>query len=172
MSGPDEFDDFVARRKPLFPRPPDGLEPPADLDRMVLRQAREAIRSETSEPAYHGTRWGMPVAIAATVLVAATIVLHVGMMQRDPVPKVTVQNITQRTEQAPAGAVTTAAPALAAPETSATPLPQTTPAWRRDTRSWLAQIERLRAEGKTAEADAEMAEYRKANRAYAGSPDR
>jgi hypothetical protein len=169
MSGPDEFDDFVARRKPLFPRPPDGIEPPAELDRLVLRQAREAIRSETSEPAYHGTRWGMPVAIAASVLVAATIVLHIGLTQREPVPQVTVQNITQRTEQA-ATPAPTATPAPA--ETTASTSAAATPDWRRDTRSWLARIERLRAEGKTAEADAEMAEYRKANRAYAGSPDR
>jgi hypothetical protein len=163
MSGPDDFDEFVARRKPLFPRPPDGLEPPADLDRLVLRQARKAIRPESPEPAYHGTRWGMPVAIAATVLVAATIVLHVGMT-KDPNAVVTVQNVTQRTEQAQVQI----SPALAPP---AAP-PQAKPDWRRDAQSWMAQIERLRAEGKTAEADAELLEYRKANRAYAGSPDR
>ena len=164
MSGPDDFEDFVARRKPLFPRPPDGLEPPADLDRLVLRQAREAIRPESPEPAYHGTRWGMPVAIAATVLVAATIVLHVGMT-KDPAAEVTVQNVTQRTGQEQAQAQPAPAPAPAA-------TPQARPDWRRDAQTWMAQIERLRAEGKTAEADAELLEYRKANRAYAGSPDR
>ena len=155
MSGPDEFEDFVARRKPLFPRPPDGLEPPAELDRLVLRQAREAIRPESPEPAYHGTRWGMPVAIAASVLVAATIVLQVGITRREPEPQVTVQSITQQVES----------PAAA-------PMSQDAPTWRRDTRSWLTEIERLRAEGKAAEAEAELAEYRKSQRAYAGSPDR
>jgi hypothetical protein len=161
MSGPDgEFDEFVARRKPLFPRPPeDVLEPPPELDRTVLRQAREALRPESPEPAYYRTRWGMPVAIAASVLVAASLVLHVGMADREPGPQVTVQNVTQRT-----------VPAAPAPEVaSAAPAQQS---WRRDARSWMAEIERLRAEGKTAQADAELAEYRKANRAYAGSPDR
>ena len=169
MSGPDEFDDFVARRKPLFPRPPDGLEPPAELDRVVLRQAREAIRPESPEPTYHGTRWGMPVAIAASVLVAATIVLHVGMPKGEPVQQVTMQSAAQRTAAEPAAAAPATAPAV---ETAAPAPAQVTPQWRRDTRSWLAQIERLRAEGRIAEAEAEMAEYRKSNRAYAGSPDR
>jgi hypothetical protein len=160
MSGPEgEFEEFLARRRPVFPRPPeDVLEPPAELDRLVLRQAREAIRPESPEPAYHGARWGMPVAIAASVLVAATLVLHVGL-KREPVPQVTVQTITQRVDE------TAAAPAPAA-------APQTAPAWRRDARSWTAHIDRLRAEGRTAEADAEMLEFRKAHRAYAAGPDR
>lgn len=158
MSGPEgEFDEFLARRKPLFPRPPeDVLEPPAELDRVVLRQAREAIRPESPEPAYHGTRWGMPVAIAASVLVAATLVLHVGLANKEPVAQVTVQTITQRVNEA--------APAA--------PAAQVAPAWRRDARSWTAHIDRLRAEGRAAEADAEMLEFRKAHRAYAASPDR
>ena len=47
-----------------------------------------------------------------------------------------------------------------------------TPAWRHDTQSWLAEIDKLRAQGKSAEADAEMAEYKRQHRAYAASPDR
>jgi hypothetical protein len=160
MSGPDEFDDFVARRRPLFPRPPDGLEPPAELDRLVLRQARDAIRPESPEPAYHGARWGMPVAVAASVLVAAGIVLHV--FSKGPEPQVTVQNVAQQLE-APA-AVSTGVPAA--------PGGRESPAWRGDARAWMAEIERLRAAGRTAEAEAELVEYRKSQRAYAGSPDR
>ena len=38
------------------------------------------------------------------------------------------------------------------------------------TKTWLAEIERLRAAGKAAEADAEMAEYKRQHRAFAGSP--
>ncbi len=47
-----------------------------------------------------------------------------------------------------------------------------TPAWRRDATTWLAEIDRLRAEGKVAEADAEQAEFKRQHRAYAVSPDR
>jgi hypothetical protein len=46
------------------------------------------------------------------------------------------------------------------------------PAWRRDSKSWLAEIERLRAAGDNARADAELAEYKREHRAYAGAPDR
>jgi hypothetical protein len=45
-------------------------------------------------------------------------------------------------------------------------------AWRRDARSWQAEIERLRASGDTARADAELAEFNRQYRAYAVSPDR
>jgi hypothetical protein len=47
-----------------------------------------------------------------------------------------------------------------------------TPAWRRDDAAWRAEIDRLRAEGKVAEADAELAEYKRQHRALAVSPDR
>jgi len=185
MSGPDgEFDDFLARRKPLFQRPPDDvLEPPAELDRIVLRQARDAIRRDTSEPAYHGTRWGMPIALAASVLVAVTLVLNISMPDEKPAAEVTARNVTQEMEAsaapqraAPAPAAELARPAappptparMAAQDTSGAPAPD----WRRDQRSWLAEIERLRAAGQTAQADAEMAEFKRQNRAYAVSPDR
>jgi hypothetical protein len=46
------------------------------------------------------------------------------------------------------------------------------PAWRRDPKTWLAEIERLRNAGDTARAEAELAEYKRQQRAYAGAPDR
>jgi hypothetical protein len=173
MSGSDgDFDDFLSRRKPLFPRPPDDvLEPPAELDRVVLRQAREAIRAETPEPAYHGTRWGMPVALAASVLVAATLVLHI-VSDREPASQVTVQNAAQREYVAETAAAPAAPAAAATPTTSAPTAGAAAPDWRREPRTWLAEIERLRASGETARADAEMAEFKRQNRAFAASPDR
>jgi hypothetical protein len=264
MSDSDgEFDDFLARRKPVFRRPElDPLEPPGELDRIVLRQAREAIRADRPEPLYHGTRWGMPVALAATLLVGLTAILHVGMSQRRPVPEVTVQDVSQSMDHpstprldsfapsadAPAeGAAAPAAqkaesnamqlrsPSLARSEgvsgvpgglvsteearryAPASPPPPTsvradaaaeaqtgaaiessvssrrvviagqpppseaeralsnassTPAWRHDAQTWLAEIQRLRLEGKTTEADTEQAEYNRQHRAYAVGPDR
>ena len=229
MTGPDnEFDDFLARRKPVFRRPDDdSLEPPPDLDRIVLRQAREAIRASEPEPRYHGSRWGMPVALAASVLLAVTVLLHV--ISQEPVPVVTVQNVAEHetTAVAPAAAPAAEAPAAArldppvlarreavpgvpgglvsrdeASRYAAPPPPSppvaasssgtagestaqapagdsartagspSTPAFRRDTRAWLAEIERLRAEGKTAQADLEQAEFNREHRALAVAPDR
>jgi len=195
MSGPDEFDDFLARRKPVFRRPEeDPLEPPAELDRIVLRRARDAIEAERPEPLYHGPRWGMPVALAATLLIALTVILHVGMQKKERIPEVTVQNAASQVEY-PAAAADSAAstaqsPAAAAPSpaeaaryappappppayTAAAPAPASaTPAWRHDEAAWLAEIQRLRAAGKSQEADAEQAEYNREHRAYAGAPDR
>jgi hypothetical protein len=164
MSGPDEeFDDFLSRRKPLFRRAPgDPLEPPEEVDRIVLRQAREAIEIDRPQPAFRGAHWGAPLAIAATLLVVFTVVLHVLGLPKKPIAEVTVQQVTQQTDQPPPPA-----PA-AAPDSGA----QAAPEYRRDSHSWLAQIERLRAAGKAAEADAELAEYKRRNRAYAGAPDR
>jgi hypothetical protein len=48
----------------------------------------------------------------------------------------------------------------------------TVPSWRRDSKAWLAEIERLRNAGDTARAEAELAEYKRQQRAYAGAPDR
>ncbi len=99
MTGPDdEFDDFLARRKPVFRRSTeDPFEPPEELDRIVLRQAREAIERERPERVYHGPRWGMPVALAATLLLVFTVVLHLGVPTTcSPCPKSRCRPSTSR----------------------------------------------------------------------------
>ena len=284
----DEFNDFLTRRKLKFAPPPDdGLEPPAELDRIVLRQARDAIEAGRPQRVFRAPRWGAPLALAASLLVAFTIILHVGMPQKAPPPAVTVQNVARRLDTAAAAPAATppaaqankptrderaAASASAGASASgavvvdlaeplqakraasypaASPLesratmadkgsqtvvtqglvseeeadryalpPPTAPsdarraagglragvvvedpvtgsrsvvtsvqpppteaqqameraspqrAWRRDSRTWLAEIDRLRASGKIAEADAELAEYKRQRRAYAVGPDR
>lgn len=164
MSGPDEeFDDFLARRKPLFRRAPnDLLEPPEEVDRVVLRQAREAIELDRPQPAFRGAHWGAPLAIAATLLVTFTVVLHFMGGTKKPVPEVTVQQVSQQVEPP--------APATRMPVAEADVAQSAD--YRRDSQSWLARIEALRAAGKTAEAEAELAEFKRKNRAYAGAPDR
>jgi len=232
----DEFEDFLKRRKPVFRAPDDMFEPPAELDRVVLRQAKEAIETEQPLRVFRGPRWAMPFALAATLVLAFTVVFHAGMPQkRAPVPEVTVQNVSQEMEYpetaAPAMAANNTArsevaaestdgsvvvdlpaappaakpgalvssdeagryaaqPPPAAPVTRArmagaaaadstavvvtVPAAKATesPAWRRDAKTWLAEIERLRNAGDTARADAELAEYKRQQRAYAGAPDR
>jgi hypothetical protein len=267
MTRDDEFDDFLRRRKPIFRREDDdGLEPPPEIDRLVLRQAREAIEPEQPQRVFRAPRWSAPIALAATILVALSVVFHMGMPAKAPVGEVTVQNISreiaappppaaesreapgeaavsadapareqvaengavvvdlapsekaemarsQRSAQArtsgsevaaatppappppfvadaeasryaePVPAAPGAAPQRAEMETanaqaradaSSATLAKSAaaPAWRRDSKTWLAEIERLRAAGETAKADAEMAEYKRQQRAFAGAPDR
>lgn len=234
----DEFEDFLSRRKPVFGRATeDPLEPPDELDRVVLRQAREAIQGERPQRVFKGPRWGAPLAVAATLLLAMTVILHVGMSAKPvPRPEVTVQTISQRIEQAApavrapannsarADAAQPAAAAAAPNAGGAVPggfvseeeagryahappaAPRTgvivadraagsgavvtdvsappseaqravakaapAPVFRRDSKTWLAEIERLRADGNAVQAEAELAEYKRQHRAYAVSPDR
>jgi hypothetical protein len=233
----EEFNDFLKRRKPVFRSPDDLYEPPAELDRVVLRQAREAIESERPVRVFRNPRWAMPLALAATLVLGFTVVFYAGLplQQRAPVPEVTVQNVAERVdipqeapiESAPAVAannqsvvVDLNAPASARRESVADAAPSADnglvayekadrfsppppsapmvaradvetaarepgtdsatadastvaiPSWRRDAKSWLAEIARLRNAGDTARADAELAEYKRQQRAYAGAPDR
>ena len=193
MSGDQEFEDFLKRRRPLFRRDvDDGLEPPAELDRIVLRQARDAIEGERPMRLFGMPRWAAPVAIAATLVLGLSVVLKTGMEPRERVPEVRVENIAQRIDPPDAQVATPPAVAPAPPNAPAAsdavvvdlaspPVIATTSApartgeaaaWRRDARSWQAEIERLRASGDTARADAELAEFNRQYRAYAVSPDR
>ena len=202
MSGDQEFEDFLKRRRPLFRRDvDDGLEPPAELDRIVLRQARDAIEGERPMRLFGMPRWAAPVAIAATLVLGLSVVLKTGMEPSDRVPEVRVENIApdvrvediaQRIDPPDAQVATPPAVAPAPPNAPAAsdavvvdlaspPVMATASApakageaaaWRRDARSWQAEIERLRASGDTARADAELAEFNRQYRAYAVSPDR
>jgi len=254
MTSPDdEFDDFLRRRRPVFRRD-DELEPPPELDRLVLRQARDAIEGERPQRVFRAPSWGMPVALAATLVLAFTIILRVGTTEVAKTPEVTVRTVARQIEApAPASPPPTAgmpvaaapaeAPAIAAQENDSGPMvvdigageartdsnaaaetivapepeqharrlekvadaaqparnsmsagsvseevagrvSQDTaaaapaaaavpkPEYRRDSKSWLAEIDRLRAAGENARADAELAEYKREHRAYAGAPDR
>jgi hypothetical protein len=115
MNGPDpEFEEFLRRRRPLFRRDvDDGLEPPADLDRIVLRQAREAIEGERPMRVFRAPRWIAPVSIAATLVLGLSIVFKAGVPAVDKVPEVTIENVAQRVED-PARAAPAAAPEAAA----------------------------------------------------------
>jgi len=210
MTGPDdEFEDFLNRRKPVFRKQTDEMfEPPAELDRLVLRQAREAIEPPEPMRVFSAPRWSMPIALAATLVLAFTVIFKAGM---PPKPEVTVQNVVERVD-APAAAasqpqdvtassgsvVVDRAPpaepmvarstadaksrrmagASAAMEQTAdvasAPVAKAgeVPAWRRDSKSWQAEIQRLRDAGNNAAADAEYAEFKRQQRAYAVAPDR
>jgi len=199
MAGPDDdFEDFLNRRKPMFRRPDDEkFEPPEELDRVVLRQAREAIKPPEPMRMFSAPRWSMPIALAATLVLAFTVIFHAGMPQPKsaPKPEVTVQNVAERVDAPSAAASQSpntvvadlAQPARARNEAGASASGEAAPAeavsapaakagetyaWRRDPKSWQAEIQRLRDAGDIARADAESAEFKRQQRAYAVAPDR
>jgi hypothetical protein len=272
----DEFEDFLRRKRPLFSRPgEEPLEPPAELDRLILRQARDAIQEPKPERVFRAPGWGMPVALAATLVLAFTVILHTANSPDRVAGEVAVQNVARSVETAPVAAAAPpaaelaeaaaappanysrnaeagapasgvivadlieteadaraqgvaadvararaaahsagdralvareeadryaeppgpiptpadAAPASAsvlsksasgayaparadAPDAVARKAPASSPDYRRDSKTWLAEIERLRTTGDAARADAELAEFKRQHRAYATSPDR
>jgi hypothetical protein len=231
----DEFEDFLKRRKPIFRKPDDMFEPPAEIDRIVLRQARDAIETEQPLRVFRAPRWATPLALAATLVLAFTVIFQAGMPPKKAlVPEVTVQNVAQRIEEQDTAAPAVMAPAATADdrgsdaavpaeavadlsqpmaashEMPARPAPPAAapaaarsagdgttrerradatgdapsravsvpaakstgiPRWRRDSKTWLAEIERLRNAGDTARASAELEEYKRQHRAYAAGPD-
>ncbi len=83
-----ELDEFLARRSALHRRlaEPDHTEPPPELDRLVLNEAREAINVPANVPVYRAPRWALPVSLAATVVLALAIVVNFGRMQQGARP--------------------------------------------------------------------------------------
>lgn len=92
---------------------PDDLPPPA-LDRQVLAQARAALGKQAVVGRPRWVRWGAPMAVAASAVMALSIVMQGGLQEAE----VTIP--TQMIEEAPAPA---AAPqsAAQAPESHAAP---------------------------------------------------
>jgi len=73
-----ELEDFLARRSVLHRRLADRdyHEPPQELDRLVLDKAREAIEVRPAAPMYRAPRWALPVALAASVVLALAVVMN------------------------------------------------------------------------------------------------
>lgn len=80
----DAFETFLKRRTVL----PDAwsgyekLEPPAALDEIVLKQAREAVDAPRRPD--RAPRWALPVALAATILLCLSVVLNVSLNTHRP----------------------------------------------------------------------------------------
>ncbi len=169
-----EFEDLLKRRRPLFRRDLDeGIEPPAELDRVVLRQARDAIEGDRPLRMFKMSHWAAPTAIAATLVLGLSIVFKAGMGPETRIPEVTVESAAQRHE--PAAETSSPPPPPPAASTPAADkgsvIADATP-WRRDARTWQTEIQRLRTSGDVVRAEAEQAEFNRQQRAYAASPDR
>jgi hypothetical protein len=236
MTGPEydaELEAFLKRRSMMHRRLSDidHAEPSVELDRLVLNRARAAIETP-AQPLYRTSRWALPVGLAATILIAFTVVLnldHHGAKLASNTPAVAPQTPapaaaraasvreTERIEQqrvvsdsaasepreAPAerksaapgalanrtrgaagqstavpnadasnspplvvsagAAVSTGVPAAPSPALVAAPPPRAAADDPHSTPdAWLREINRLRAAGKTAEADREVTAFREA----------
>jgi hypothetical protein len=78
----DEFEAYLKRRTaggrmghPLH----DRLEPPPELDRIIIGNARKAIQEATPVPVYRAPKWALPVALAATIVISFAVVLELGL---------------------------------------------------------------------------------------------
>jgi hypothetical protein len=193
----DELENFLRRRSPMHRRLSDfdHAEPSIELDRVVLNRAREAIETPKQPQMFRGSRWAMPAGLAATILIAFTLVLNVEHQPRK-VASAPSQAAAAVVEQAGSGsAELAAAPAAPAPRQekavadqsaadtavtarSTTPLVASNSAIppavskaeaHTDAESWLREIARLRAEGKNADADREVLAFRRAYPSHAGT---
>jgi hypothetical protein len=90
MSGLERDDDFEAylRRRARFDRrlkSLDRLEPPLELDRIIIGQARQAIQGAPPVPMFRAPRWALPMGMAATILISLSVLLDLGV--RDAIRK-------------------------------------------------------------------------------------
>ena len=126
-----EFEAYLARRASWRGKfsERDELEPPRDLDRIVLAKAREAIEMPRQLPLYAGARWALPVALAATLVLSFAIIVHMGALPRaarPSAPQTSPLRVTAKRQPVdamqPAPAARDRANAVSADESGAQPL--------------------------------------------------
>jgi hypothetical protein len=114
MTGPEHDEDFerYLQQRSVLPHrlaKADQLEPPPELDRIVLAQAREAIQPFEPAKIFRPARWALPFGLAATVVIAFAVFLH---MREQPAGKIAaapaVRMLTAARELAPAPPATSA----------------------------------------------------------------
>jgi hypothetical protein len=84
----DEFETYLKRRVRLDRRlrSLDRLEPPAEFDRLIIAQAREALQIAAPVRPWRAPRWPLPLGMAATILISLSVLLDMGLkeaMQKD-----------------------------------------------------------------------------------------
>ena len=79
----DDFEAYLKRRVSIDRRLAliDRLEPPPELDRIIIRKARAAIQSPAPVAVFKAPRWAVPMGLAATILVSLSMLLDLGMRQ-------------------------------------------------------------------------------------------
>jgi hypothetical protein len=79
----DDFEAYLRRRVPVDRRLAliDRLEPPPELDRIIIGKARAAIRRPAPMPVFKAPKWAVPMGLAATILLSLSLLLDLGMRQ-------------------------------------------------------------------------------------------
>lgn len=159
----DELEDLLAQRATLHQRLSecDGAEPPAELDRLVLTNAREAVEASAEARVYRSPRWALPAGLAAVVLLSLAALLNLGQTLRtgaEPAAPASAPEFAPPPAAPLTAARSTAPRAVTAPVTKAS---ASNGSRRSDPQAWLREIEQLRAAGRIAEADRELEAFRK-----------
>lgn len=94
MTGSDQDDEFEAylQQRTVLPHhlaKSERIEPPPELDRIVLVRAREAIRTSDPAPVFRPARWALPFSLAATVVVAFAVILQMQPAMKPAAPAAT-----------------------------------------------------------------------------------
>ena len=79
----DDFEAYLKRRVSIDRRLAliDRLEPPPELDRIIIGKARAAIQSPAPVAVFKAPRWAVPMGLAATILVSLSMLLDLGIRQ-------------------------------------------------------------------------------------------
>ena len=84
----EEFEAYLKRRASFHKgiTSSDDLEPPPELDRIIIGNARRAIREAAPVPVYRAPKWALPAALAATVVISCAVVLELGLRTHQTAP--------------------------------------------------------------------------------------
>jgi hypothetical protein len=77
----DEFEAYLKRRLPIGRRLTslERLEPPEELDRLIIDKARQAIHSPPEVRHFRAPKWSLPLGLAATILISLSVLFDLGM---------------------------------------------------------------------------------------------
>lgn len=161
-SSNDDFEAYLTRRRPIQtgPSPTDGLEPPAELDRIVIGKARQAIQPPPTLRMFRGPGWALPVGLVATLSLVVVVGLHFGARMPSVAARVkeAATPAAQSVAGAQAGDRAAKSPAFAGKAAEVQLDREAHP----DPAVWLAAIQKLRATGQTDAAERELSRFRDA----------
>jgi hypothetical protein len=107
----DEFEAYLKRQVPIHKgmTSPERPEPPPELDRIIIGNARKAIQSRSPVRLYRAPKWALPVGLAATILISFATLLGLGVrtvkQQRASIQQATLADASRREPPAPQGVV-------------------------------------------------------------------